>query len=64
MSRAWYGMENGMKEKFWYGIWKMPEWNERLSSILDFVHGIYRKIHLFSDNLKYEEVFSKSTATK
>ena len=31
-TRAWFGMEwngkwNEMKRKFWYGIWKMPEWN-------------------------------------
>ena len=23
----WIGMENGMKRKFRYGIWKMPKWN-------------------------------------
>ena len=54
----WNGMENGMERKFWYRIWKMPEWNgmedfkngmeENLPyfqthSILDFAHGIYKK---------------------
>ena len=57
---VWNGMENGMERKFWYGIWKMPEWNVmedfknemennlpyfRTKFILDFVHCIYRKIH-------------------
>ena len=57
----WYGMENGMERKFRYGIWKMPEWNGmenfknkmednlpyfHTNSILDFVHCIYRKIHI------------------
>ena len=23
------GKWNGIERKFWYGIWKMPEWNER-----------------------------------
>ena len=59
-ARAWYGMENGMERKFWYGIWKMPEWNGmedfkngmednlpyfHTNSILDFVRCIYRKIN-------------------
>ena len=49
-----------MERKFWYGIWKMPEWNGmedfkngmednlpyfHTNSILDFAHGIYRKIY-------------------
>ena len=58
---CWQGMVlNGMERKFWYGIWKMPEWNGmedfkngmednlpyfHTNSILDFVHCIYRKIH-------------------
>ena len=57
---VWNGMENGMERKFRYGIWKMPKWNgmedfkNRMkynlpyfytNSMLDFVHGIYRKIH-------------------
>ena len=25
--RTWFEMENEMERKFWYGIWKMPEWN-------------------------------------
>ena len=52
-------MENGMERKFWYGIWKMPEWNGmkdfkngmednlpyfHTNSILDFVHCSCRKI--------------------
>ena len=52
---------NGMERKFWYGIWKMPEWNGmedfkngmednlpyfHTNSILDFVHCINRKIHI------------------
>ena len=51
---------NGIKRKFWYGIWKMPEWNGmedfkngmednlryfHTNSILDFLHCIFRKIH-------------------
>ena len=47
------GMENGMERKFGYGVWKMPEWNGmednllyfHTNSILDFVHGICRKIY-------------------
>ena len=27
-------MKTGMERKFQYGIWKMPEWNGRISSIL------------------------------
>ena len=55
----WKGKWNGMERKFRYGIWKMPEWNGRFqewngrqfsilhtNSILDFVHCIYRKIHI------------------
>ena len=53
-------MENGMKRKFCYRIWKMSEYNgmedfkngmeDKLAyfhtnSILNFVHCIYRKIH-------------------
>ena len=53
-------VEDGMERKFWYGIRKMPEWNGmedfkngiednrpyfRISSILDFAYGIYRKIY-------------------
>ena len=44
---------NGMERKFWYGIWKMPEWNGmevnlpyfHTNSILYFVHCIYRKTY-------------------
>ena len=58
-------MEDGMERIFWYGLWKMPEWNEmedfkngiegnfpyfHANSILDFAHGIYRKIYTDSDN--------------
>ena len=60
IGRAWYGMEwterwNGMERKFRYGIWKMPEWNGMFSrmqwkTILDFAHGIYRKLCTGSDN--------------
>ena len=54
IGRAWNGMI------FRYGIWKMPEWNGmedfkngmednlpyfHTNSILDFAHGIYRKIY-------------------
>ena len=62
---SWYGVEwngkwNGMKWKFRYGIWKMPEWNGmedfkngmednlpyfHTNSKLDFVYCMYRKIH-------------------
>ena len=60
-TRAWYGIENDMEQKFRYGIWKMPKWNEmedfknglednlscfHTNFILDFVHCIYRKIHI------------------
>ena len=53
-------MENGMEQKFRYGIWMMPEWNEmedfkngmednlpyfHTNFILDLVHCIHRKIH-------------------
>ena len=56
----WNGKWNGMDRKFRDGIWKMPEWNGmedfkngmegnlpyfRTSSILDFAHGIYKKIY-------------------
>ena len=59
MKKKW----NGMERKFRYGIWKMPEWNGRFQewngkqsfipithSILDFAHGIYRKINMDRDN--------------
>ena len=61
----WNGMENGMERKFRYGIWKMPEWNGiedfksgiednlpyfHTNSILDFAHGIYRKIYTDSND--------------
>ena len=36
-------MENGMERKFWYGIWKMPEWNR----MEDFKNGM-------EDNLPYQ----------
>ena len=36
-------MENGMEQKFWYGIWKMPEWN----GMEDFKNGM-------EDNLPYQ----------
>ena len=39
---VWNGMENGMEWKFWYGIWKMPEWN----GMEDFENGM-------EDNLPY-----------
>ena len=56
----WKGMENEMEEKFWYEIWKMPEWNGmedfkngmeanlryfHSNSMLNFAHGIYKKIY-------------------
>ena len=51
-----------MEGKFRHGIWKM---NGRQSfifpfytnSILDFAHGIYRKIYTDSDNQKHVETF-------
>ena len=61
VARAWCGMER----KFRYGIWKMPEWNGmeefkngiednlpylHTNSVLDFPHGICRKIYTDSDN--------------
>ena len=57
IGRAWYGMENGMQQKFRYGIWKMPEWNGMEDNLayfhtgtnsillLDSVHCIYRKTY-------------------
>ena len=57
---VWNGIENGIEQKFQYGIWKMPGWNGMehfkngmeeflqyflANSILDFVYCIYRKIH-------------------
>ena len=43
VNMAWYGMER----KFRYGIWKMPEWNERQSSILPYqFHTRFRTWHL------------------
>ena len=54
----WNGKWNGLKRKFRYGIWKMPEWNGmedfnsgmednlpyfHTNSILNFVHCIYKK---------------------
>ena len=56
----WNGKWNGMKRKFRYGIWKMPEWNGmedfkngmednlpyfHTNSLLDFVHCIYSNMH-------------------
>ena len=56
---VWNVEDARMEWKFWYGIWKMPEWNKmedfkngmednlpyfHTNSILDFVHCIYRKI--------------------
>ena len=49
---------NRMQREFRYGIWKMPEWNGMednlpyfdTNSILDFAHGINRKMHTDSDN--------------
>ena len=58
---VWNGKWNEMEEKFRYGIWKKPEWigmedfkkrmeghlpNFHTNSILEFAHGIYRKIYL------------------
>ena len=54
-----------MERKFRYEIWKMPEWDGMedfkngmednlpyflTNSILDFAHGIYRKINTDGDN--------------
>ena len=66
LSRAWHRIEwNGMGRKFRCGIWKMPELNGmedfkngmednlpyfHSNSMLDFAHGIYRKIYGDSDN--------------
>ena len=64
---------NKMERKFRYGLWKMPGWNGmkdfkngmednlpyfHTNFILDFAHGIYRKISTDSDNQKYAEAFS------
>ena len=37
ITKAWYEMER----KFWYGIWKMPEWN----GIEDFKNGMENIFH-------------------
>ena len=56
-------MKNGMERKFWYEIWKMPEWNGRFqvwngrqSSILPYqfftrFSALYsqKNIHLYMD---------------
>ena len=57
---VWNGKWKGMERKFRYGIWKMPGWNGmedfkngmegnlpyfHTSSILDFAHGIHKKIY-------------------
>ena len=61
----WNRKWNRMERKFRYGIWKMPQWNGRFqewngmednlpyfytNSIVDFAHGIYRKMNTDSDN--------------
>ena len=53
-----------MERKFWYGIWKTPEWNGRFlesngrqSSILDFVHGILKNMVIVK-NTVLTEMFS------
>ena len=38
---------NGMQRKLRYGIWKVPEWNERQSSILPYqIHTRFRALYL------------------
>ena len=54
----WNGKWNGMERKFWYEIWKTPEWNQMedfknemennlsyfyTNFMLDFVPCIYKK---------------------
>ena len=61
------GKWNGMERKFWYGIWKMPEWNGmedfkngmednlpyfHTNSILNFVHVVTEKYIPMSGNDK------------
>ena len=61
-TRAWYGMEDRMEQKFRYGIWKMPEWNGmedfknemednlpyfQINFTLDFDHGILQKKYIW-----------------
>ena len=61
----WNEKWKGIERKFRYGIWKMPEWNGmedfkngmednlpyfHTNSILDFAHGICRKIYTGSEN--------------
>ena len=56
----WNGKWNGIERKFYYGLWKMLEWNGmenfkngmednlpyfHTNSILDFLNGIYRKLY-------------------
>ena len=42
----WNGKWNGMKRKFWCGIWKMPEWNV----MEDFKNGIEDNLPHFHTN--------------
>ena len=37
---------NKMERKFWYGIWKMPEWN----GMEDFKNGMKRNLRYFHTN--------------
>ena len=64
LSRAWYGMEDGIEWKGNFGMeygrcqngmkWKISrmEWKTifHTNPILDFAHGIYRKMYIDSDN--------------
>ena len=51
---VWNGVEDGLERSFWYGIWKIPEWNGRLqewngrqSCILPYqFHSRFRTWHL------------------
>ena len=43
---VWNGKWNGMERKFWYGIWKMPEWN----GMEDFKNGMEDNLPYFHTN--------------
>ena len=45
---VWNGMENGMEQKFRYGIWKMPQWN----GMEDFKNGMEDNLPYFHTNSK------------
>ena len=43
---VWNAKWNGIEGKFWYGIWKMPEWN----GMKDFKNGTEDNFSYFHTN--------------